>query len=134
MADKAPNHILGEKFTDARTKVVKYTEAIVKGDLLKISGVETNNIIKVAKQTGTTQASFIALHAGGNGLITEALFEGTVKVTFGAGTTPGKKCAPKANEIFDTGTGGVGPDCGLVISDGAADGDTGLIYFVGVGN
>lgn len=134
MTDFASNFTLGERRNDARTKVVKYTETIAKGDLLKITGVETNNILKVAKQTLTTQAAFIALEAGKNGEIKEALFEGTTKVTFGGNVTPGKKCAPKANEILDTGSTGVGPDCGIIISDGAADADTGLIYFVGVGN
>ena len=134
MADLAEDFELGEEFNDAVTTVVEYNGDIIPGDILKVTGVNDAQQHMVEKQTTNTDGAYIAIYSGADGELHEVILTGTVKVTFGASVTVGKKCAPKANKIYDTGTTGVGGNCGRIISNGAADGDTGLIYFTGVGN
>ena len=132
--DKAPNFVLGNEFPDAQTQVVEASAAIAAGDLLKVTGVNADGQLRVAKQTADTAARFACLYAAAAGKMTEALLRGTTKVTFGTGVTPGESGKPKANKIVSNATGASGPACCIVISDGNAADDEGLIYFDGAMN
>ena len=131
MADFAPNYELGEQFDDSETEVVEYNGSIVAGDLLKVTGVNADNHLLVEKHTGNTKARFIALYPGADGQLREVLLRGTTKTTFDSNVTPGASGAPKANKIANVGTAGAGSACCFIISNGAANNDTGLIYFDG---
>lgn len=65
---------------------------------------------------------------GKDGDLAEVLVRGTTKVTFAEDLTVGAGGYPLDNKIKTTG-GGAGPCCCIVLSDAAADGDTGLVYF-----
>ena len=131
MADKAPNFKLGEIDEDAETHVVEYTDTVIAGDLLKVTGVTSQQNFRVAKHTAATNARYIAIYPGKAGELHEALYIGTVKATFGGNVTPGVSGVPKANKIVSDGTAASGGKCCVIISDGNANNDTGLILFNG---
>ena len=131
MADFAPNHKLGEQFVDAETTTVEYTENIIAGDLLKVTGINADNHLRVAKHTAALKARFVASYPGKNGQLHEVLRRGTTKGTFGGNVTPGATAVPKNNKLVNSGTAGSGGACGQIESDGAADNDTGYVYFDG---
>ena len=131
MADFADDYGLGEEFVDAEKTTVRLAAAVVAGDALEVTGVyAADNTLLVRRHTGTNKARFIALRAGAADTYAEVLRRGTVKVTFGANVTPGGTMGYSANKARNQGAGSSSA-CGYIISDGAADDDTGLVYFDG---
>jgi len=137
MAEFAADFALGEDVLPeiSRFLVVEYTGTIAIGDFLEVNGVDTtDNILKVDKQAGTDDAIGVAMFAGVSGDRQPCLVYGVVKVTFGANVTVGQKLSVSGNKAIDQAIAGDGLANGIIISDGAADLDTGLIFFNGVGN
>lgn len=132
MTDLDTGHKLGEDILkNAETKSVQYTETIIPGDKLKVTGVTSDNQEKVAKLAAVTDdARFIAMESGVANDFKEVMYRGQTKVTFGANVTVGA-------DLEFTATGkvinnaGTNPRKGYVISNGAADDDLGDIYFDG---
>lgn len=133
MADFASDYALGEEFTDNERQTVRLAAAVNQGDILEVTGVHaaSNNLL-VRRHTGQNPARFVALHAGAADTYAVVLYRGTTKLTFGADVTPGASCTANANKIRDA--AGNNPKCGYIISNGAADDDTGLVYFDGGAN
>ena len=132
MADFADDYAMGETFADAEYQTVRLTAAVAAGDILQPAGVHAaSNTIQAALQAGVNKARWIAVRAGAVGTLAEVLVRGTCKVTFGANVTAGGPAQASGGKIIDQAALGSGLGCGYIISDGAADDDTGLIYFDG---
>lgn len=132
MTDFDSGHALGEDILkNAETKAVQYTETIIPGDALKVVGVTSDNQETVAKiAAATDKVRFIAMFSGENGDVKEVLHRGQTKVTFGADVTVGADLEfTTASKVINN--AGVNPRKGYIISDGAADGDLGDIFFDG---
>ena len=133
MAEFAADHALGEDVIPeiSKTLVVEYTATVVIGDFLEVNGVATDNVLKVAKQAGTDTAIGVAMFAGVSGDRQPCLLFGVTKVTFGAAVTVGGKLSVSGNKAINQAIAGNGLANGIIISNGAADLDTGLILFDG---
>ena len=132
MADFADDFAMGEEFVDSEKATVRATAAVVAGQVLEVTGVHADsNTLEVRPQVGNNQPRFVALRAGAINDFIEVLYRGTVKVTFGANVTPGSSSACLGGKLVDSGHAGASGKCGYIISDGAADDDTGLVYFDG---
>lgn len=131
-SDKAPNFAEGYEFPDAQKEVVEAVEAIEQGDLLKVTNTNAGGQHIVGKHTAATPCRYVALHDAEAGKKTVVLRQGTTKVTFGSDVTVGESCKAKAGKIVASGTAASSGLCGVIISNGNNDGDTGLIYFNGV--
>lgn len=133
MTEFAADHALGEDVIPEISKhlLVEYSGTVVIGDFLEISGVASDNVLKVAKQAGTDRAIGVAMHAGVSGDRQPCLHYGVTKVTFGAAVTVGATLSVSSNKAIDVAIVGNGLANGIIISNGAADLDTGLILFDG---
>ena len=133
MADQA-DEMLGIIFDEGgEFDTIEASADIARGDPLKVTGVADDRILKVAKQTGTTEARFIAVYATKSGKREKALRRGHTGVTFGeAVATPGSSVRFKAGKAFNTASGASGIH-GYTVSKPAADGDISIIFFDGVG-
>ena len=131
MADTAPNFELGEIFEDCELHAVEYAGDIEAGDPLKVSGANDEGLAKVQKQSGTTQARYVAAYTGSSGYITDAIFKGTTKVKSAAKWGAGGRIGPHdgAFETFSSSVTGTG--CGFGYKAVAANNDSTLIYFHG---
>jgi len=139
MADFAADHNLGEDVQPEISilDVVEYAATIAAGDFLEISGIATpaaDNMFTVAVQAGTDPAYAVAMFAGASGDRQQVLVYGKVKVTFGAAVTVGGPLSVSGNKAINQAIAGSGLGNGIIISNGAADLDTGLIFFVGTQN
>ena len=134
MAELAADWKLGEVIDDGEPAVfdtVEYTDTVIPGDGLKVVGVTDDGDLKTAKQDGANMPRYICTRGGDSGDVREVLSRGTVKITFGSATTPGESGKMKANKIVANGEAGSSGVCCIVVSDAAADEDTGLIRFNG---
>lgn len=143
---------LGEYVKDGteQTEVVEYDGTIAAGQGLKTTGINADGQSKVVVGTAGVKCSHVALYAGVDGDFRVALKRGTVKVTFSGNTvinepvkvaTDGKFAPAVLTVTVPTGGAGTGDGgaltveggiaCGYSKSDGASDGDTGLIFFEG---
>jgi hypothetical protein len=131
MTDFDPLHALGEDILKLNDNIaVEYGGTIVAGDFLQVTGVNSDNQLIVEVQTILTNARFIAKFDGVLGDFKQAMIRGQTKITFGSDVTVGASFQVVANEVVnDLGTG---PIKGFIISDGAAQFDTGDVYFDGV--
>jgi len=136
MAEFASDHALGEDVIPEISKhlVVEYTATIVIGDFLEVGGVSADNVLTVAKQAGTDRAIGVAMFAGVSGDRQPCLIYGVTKVTFGANVTVGGVLSVSSNKAINIAAAGNGLANGTIISNGAADLDTGLIFFDGIGS
>ena len=139
MADFAADHNLGEDVQPEQSDldVVEYAGTIAAGDFLEVSGIATpaaDNMFTVDKQAGTDPAYAVAMFAGVSGDRKQVLVYGKTKVTFGANVTVGGPLSVSGNKAINQAIAGSGLGNGIIISDGAADLDTGLIFFVGTQN
>lgn len=137
MAEFAADFALGEDVLPEISKflVVEYTGTIAIGDFLEVNGVDTtDNVLKVDKQAGTDDCIGVAMFAGVSGDRQPCLHYGVTKVTFGAAVTVGQKLSVSGNKAIDQAAAGNGLANGIIISNGAANLDTGLILFDGSGN
>ena len=135
MTDFDTGHALGEDvLKNAVTKSVQYTETIIPGDVLKVTGVTSDHQEKVAKITAATDdARFIAIEGGAANDFKEVMHQGQTKKTFGASVTVGADFEfTAAGKVIDN--AGTNPRKGYIIDDGAADDDLGNIYFDGGGH
>lgn len=139
MAEFAADHNLGEDVQPeiSQLDVVEYAGTIAAGDFLEVTGIATpaaDNMFTVTTQAGTDDAYAVAMFAGVSGDRKQVLIYGKVKVTFGAAVTVGAKLSVSGNKAIDQAIAGDGLANGIIISNGAADLDTGLIFFVGTGS
>lgn len=132
MADNATDYKSGFVFEDAEYAVVKYSETIIPGDLLMITGVNSEYKPIVARHTGSGKARFVAIRDGDANSpgLSQVLRRGRTKLTFGGTVAAGDTIAPNNNKVVEAGSAGAGTACGYAINAGADD-DTGLIWFDG---
>lgn len=132
MAEFAADHALGEDVIPEISKhlLVEYSGTIAIGDFCEVSGVVTaDNVLQVAAQAGTDDAIGVAMYAGVSGDRQPILIYGVTKVTFGAAVTVGARFSVSSNKAIDQAIAGDGLANGIIISNGAADLDTGLVFF-----
>src|SRR5574337_528487 len=123
---------LGEDVSKhAEKHSVEYDDTISNGDFLKVTGVNSAGQPIVQKQTTTTIARYVAMFDGVDGDVKEALYRGVTKVTFGGDVTVGLSFVVSANKAIAQSAAGDGKKSGWTISNGAADNDTGLVFFDG---
>ncbi len=139
MTEFAADHQLGEDVQReiSQYDVVEYAATVAAGDFLEVSGIATpaaDNMFTVIVQTSTNLAYAVAMFAGVSGDRQQVLIYGKTKVTFGADVTVGAPLSVSSNKAIDQAIAGSGLGNGIIISDGAADLDTGLILFVGTQN
>ena len=137
MADFAADHNLGEDVQPEVSvlDVVEYAGTIAAGDFLEVTGIATpaaDNMYTVTTQAGTDRAYAVAMFAGVSGDRQQVLVRGKVKVTFGAAVTVGGVFSVSGNKAINIAIAGNGLANGVIISNGAADLDTGLVFFDGL--
>jgi len=137
MAEFAADHNLGEDVIPEISKhlVVEYSATISAGDFCEISGIASpagDNIWTVAAQAGTDRAIGVAMYAGVSGDRQPILIYGVTKVTFGAAVTVGGAFSVSGNKAINQAVITDGLANGNIISNGAADLDTGLVFINGV--
>ena len=110
MADNATDYKSGFVFEDAEYAVVKYSETIIPGDLLMITGVNSEYKPIVARHTGSGKARFVAIRDGDANSpgLSQVLRRGRTKLTFGGTVAAGDTIAPNNNKVVEAGWGGGG--------------------------
>ena len=93
--------------------------------------MNSDGVLKATTQAGTDRAIAVAQFAGVNTDLKQCIFRGETKVTFGANVTVGAMLSVSGNKAINQAVAGSGLANGFIISDGAADLDTGYIYFDG---
>lgn len=136
MTEFAADHALGEDVIPeiAKKLLVEYSGTVTAGDFLEVSGVTSDNVLQVATQAGTDLAIGVAMFDGVSGDRQPCLLYGVTKVTYGASVTVGAQLSVSTNKAIDIAIVGNGLSNGIHISNGAADNDTGLIFFNGIGS
>ena len=137
MADLNTDFQLGEYRGDnVKTDVVQFSNGIVAGDVVSITGTNSDGQVIVSKHTGKRKPYGICPRGsnGGSGDIREILIRGPIKVTFGGAVASGLPCGVKDNK-FIAKANDSSAEHGISITGTAANNDTGLVFFdlTGVG-